>query len=701
MKKLKYTALAFFGGLFILGSCSDEIDESNLYTFTGETIEDYLANREEFSSFNYIIDRAGLTSRLSAYGAYTCFAPNNDAVAEYIDSLYNDEKNIQLPHNGMTENSLQGLTDSLCQDIALYHLSNTEVMGVDMSNGMTISTMLGRDINTAIDSISGSTTINTYSSITKMDNELENGVLHEISQVIHRSNSLVAGEMEKHSNMSTFLQALNLTGLVDSLSAQKKKLTLPGNMGTMYTPEECSMGYTIFVETDDVFSANGIHSIQDLIDSTKVWYGNSANASNGWYDFMRDNNIEVSTGTDYTNPYNTLNMFVRYHILKFKASYDKLNYSYNEVSKVTLYEYYETMLPYTLMKIERLSGKRYINPYYSNNTLTNLVAELGSTDMHHPMTSDNTLNGTPNYPYTFVKIGTDNIQALNGYLHPIDRILRYGEWIPKGVLNERMRFDVASFLWEMISNNYRGAQDAEIKALNNGVSGSDGNLGGDYIRCPEDLFSNMKIYNGDNTRLYYLAGRSNGWNNYQGDEFNCKGAYDFALRLPPVPDGTYEVRMGYTANGNRGMVQFYLGSSSSQGDMTALDIPLDMRHQPSYSPATAWKNADGTINYDVVTGWTPYSNTDDNGVESDGAMRNKGYMRGILYYTLGVGGSTTGRSNQQGLRRIIVRQSFRQGEYWLRFKSVLKDASTQFHLDYIEFCPEHVYNNPTYAEDMY
>ena len=38
-------------------------------------------------------------------------------------------------------------------------------------------------------------------------------------------------------------------------------------------------------------------------------------------------------------------MFVRYHILKFRASYDKLLYSFNEVSKVSLVGYYETMLP--------------------------------------------------------------------------------------------------------------------------------------------------------------------------------------------------------------------------------------------------------------------------------------------------------------------------------------------------------------------
>ena len=59
-------------------SCSEKIDESNLYTFTGETIEDFLLNRnDEFSDFNYVLKRTGYDKILSAYGTYTCFAPTN------------------------------------------------------------------------------------------------------------------------------------------------------------------------------------------------------------------------------------------------------------------------------------------------------------------------------------------------------------------------------------------------------------------------------------------------------------------------------------------------------------------------------------------------------------------------------------------------------------------------------------------------
>ena len=688
-KKLicKIAALAFVPGMLSLTSCKEDIDESNLYTFTGETIEDYLANRpDKFSSFNYILQRTELDKLLSGYGTYTCFAPDNEAVAAYIDSLYNDETNKDLPHNGMTENSLEGLTDSLCNDIAKFHLAATKVMAINMENGMTINTMLGRDINTSIDSISGKTIINSYSLITGMDNELENGVLHEVNHVIRRSNLLVAGEMENHKDLSIFADALKLTGLADSLTQQSRKLTAPANSYNFYTPENAVLGYTIFAETNTTLGQNDIHSVTDLINHANKVYGGCAAQGSGWYDYYRNNNIQVSTGNDYANPNNCLNMWVRYHILKQRVSYDKMVYSWNEISKVPLYEYYETMLPMTLVKVLRSSkagaGKLFLNRYEANSSLTDQVGELGSESIHQVVDG-----------HSGIEITKQNIQALNGYIHPINGMLEYEEWVPKGVLNERIRFDATTMTKELASANLRGATGAEINALNGAKKGQDGNLGGDYIRIPVDFSENMVIYNGESTRLYYLPGRENNWNNFQGDEFNSKGNVDLAFRLPPVPDGTYELRVGVSLNGNRGMYQFYLGEgTNNRTKMEALDIPLDERTE-------IVKNMDGTP--DAQTGWTLYTAMEDMGVETDQAMHNLGWIRGPLYYTVGKGTSTYARATKESIRRIVTRKELHQGTYWFRIKSALDDDSRQMYFDYLELVPVNVYNNPRYLEDMY
>lgn len=661
----------------LLSSCKEDIDESNLYTFTGETIEDFLANRsEQYSSFNYILSRIGYDKILSAYGTYTCFAPNNEAVAQYVDSLFDDTSNKDLPHNGMTQRGLEGLTDSLCNDIALFHLLNTKVMGVYMGNGMTIKTVLGRDINTETDTISGNVLISRSALITGMDNELVNGVLHEINHVITRSNLLIAGEMENHKDMfSLFSQALIRTGLADSLSAmQKTGINEVSNETKYWVPEKCELGYTIFAETDDVLKANGINSIDAMATYANSVYADCAKPGSGWYDYARRHNITVSTGTDYENPWNALNMFIRYHIVGYKMPWDRLVYDYNQTAKVTLVEYYETMLPYTLMKMTRNSGKRMLNRWVENNSLTDRVAELGTAAIHQVRFEGVELAGQ-----------NQQIASANGYIHPIKGMLTYNETVPKGTLNERMRFDDTSLLGEMMSNSIRGMTNAEVKAH---ADAGDNN----WVRFPSNYFDNLVVYNGDDTQMRYLPKDDGNWSNYQGDEFLCIGNYDFALRLPPVPDGTYELRLGYTANSSRGMLQIYLGTSSERTSMKALDIPLDMRHVPSSSTTAE--------NPDPVTGWCDYNKTDDQGVESDANMHNLGYMRGPLYYTVGKGG-TVARANREDLRRIIAKRQFEQGEYWLRFKTVIKNEGAQFHLDYIEFCPENVYNSISLVEDMY
>lgn len=674
----------------VFNACKEDIDEANLYTFTGETIEDYLANRsEQFSSFNYILSRIGYDKILSAYGTYTCFAPNNEAVAEYLDSLYDDPVNTDLPHNGMTARGLEGLTDSLCEDIALFHLLNTKVMGVNMGNNMTIKTILGRDVNTAIDAETGALLINRASAVTSMDNELENGVLHEINCVIRRSNMLICGEMENHpEDYTLFSQALAVTGLADSLTAESRTdFDRVDNTRNFFVPEVCEMGYTIFAETDATLAAHGITNLDQLKAYADSVYGNCAVQGSGWYDYARNNHIEISTGTDFKNPWNTLSMFVRYHILEYKIPYGNLVNARNEVSKVTLVEYYETMLPYTLLKVTRNSGRLMLNRWVANSSLTDMVAELGSASMHEVKFSGIELQGI-----------RGQIQAKNGYIHPVNGMLAYEERVPRHVLNERIRIDDTAIFGEMMSNSYRGITYTKVKALNGGKQGTDGRHANcDYMRFPPRYFKNMAIYNGEDTRLYYFPGRddtwSSGWSNYQEDEFNCMGNYDFAMRLPPVPDGTYELRLGYTAENERGMLQFYLGSSSELTSMKALDIPLDMRIIPT--------NDQVHLTPDVYTGWCDWTKLDDKGIESDVNMRNLGYMRGPLFYTLGINTGNYARNNPKDLRRIIAKQEFKQGEYWLRFKSVIDNPQGEFHLDYIEFCPENVYNNTQYVEDMY
>ena len=54
------------------------------------------------------------------------------------------------------------------------------------------------------------------------------------------------------------------------------------------------------------------------------------------------------------------------------------------------------------------------------------------------------------------------------------------------------------------------------------------------------------------------------------------------------------------------------------------------------------------------------------------------------------------------IRRVIVREPMKADEtYYVRFKTVLDDASREFYVDFLEFCPKEVYDNPETPEDIW
>ena len=81
MKKL------FLASIFLLSllACTEDIDKSNRYTFTEETVADYLLNRsEKYSHMITMLKRAGIFTMLNTYGQYTLFLPDNATIENYL-----------------------------------------------------------------------------------------------------------------------------------------------------------------------------------------------------------------------------------------------------------------------------------------------------------------------------------------------------------------------------------------------------------------------------------------------------------------------------------------------------------------------------------------------------------------------------------------------------------------------------------------
>jgi hypothetical protein len=433
---------------------------------------------------------------------------------------------------------------------------------------------------------------------------------------------------------------------------------------------EIKVGYTIFAESDAVMAKSGINNIDDLIAYANKEYGKSAE----WYDYVSENNIQVSTGDDYTNRFNALNMFVAYHLLKGRMAANQLVFEkgtsqyWNFAPDASPYDYYETMLPHTMLKVWEPVGvgngrQLFINRYQTFNTLTD---ELGTQGTNHTLVREG------------VKVDRANtFESTNAYIHPVTSMLVYDEMVPRGVFNERMRVNCTSLFPELIDMGYRALGD-------NG-----GRLG-----VPKFAFDNVNYYEEDPYICMAYCARG-AWRCWQADQMQFWGRYDFAFKLPSVPTGNYEIRVVYAPMSYGSFMQYYIGTSKNVADMRPLGLPFD-----------------ATIDVeDPRVGLTNCNEEEDQGIASDIAMHNRNYMRGPHSYCghgeNGYSADNSARTEfgtgSYTIRYVLGTVELKQGrENWLRIKTLNDQQLTNpVGLDFVELVPTSVLDNQQYSEDWY
>jgi uncharacterized surface protein with fasciclin (FAS1) repeats len=218
-------------------ACTDDIDKSNRYTFTGETIADYILNRSEnFTHFIRILKQAEMFGLLSTYGQYTLFLPTNGAIEKFLveqDSLYWATRNDDVPYEtGITSPHIEDLSDSMATVIAKTHLVEARYPMAEMSEG----TLHRRNYNLRSLGISYKVVderfyimINNSSAIIDGDNEVENGIVHVVDRAINPTSRNVPGLIEEYGYFSLFSAALKLTGFQDSLLLDRDENYVPIN----------------------------------------------------------------------------------------------------------------------------------------------------------------------------------------------------------------------------------------------------------------------------------------------------------------------------------------------------------------------------------------------------------------------------------------------------------------------------------------
>ena len=739
MKLVALSAIALVATSTFTG-CVQEIAEENRFTFTGKLIADHLKENDKYDNFCFILEKAkigkkagNMLTTLSTYGSYTCFAPTNEAIDKYITEKYNEymasvEENrldptVKIKNTGITSPRLEDLSDSMATVIAKNHILEQGLNTIEVGNGaFPKKTMNRRSVMLGWINDADGLHVATIDGIEveEQNIETENGYIHTLKGALSPSDQPTSSLLASQPGFTLFNEALTKTGLdkylekyeldpdYDGLGQYGPKFKTQNEQEPPY-PEVYNQGFTLLVETDELLAdpnnnafGISIQSIEDLEKFASNFYGTD---SLGKYD----------------DPHNPVYKFVAYHIIDRKLLYKsgkgpggfimegyqtisdgevnkgKFDSEENMPTSFDRYDYFETALPYTSIKVTKpfanatatytsVSGEA---GFLRDELVVNYAQEMGTRCVKSEMEKHiNVVIEDESTTRSRKDLEDFQPQAVNGMIYTIDKILVYDETEMAGnILDERMRWDVFSLFPELTNNDVRWFPEDAKYTLH-------------YI--PEGYCSRLR-HNNTDTHIYYLrphnAGIVNkkldvgtGYANYQGDEMLVTGKYDFQYRIPHVPAGKYEVRFGFSTSDARGVAQFYFGE---EGKLQICGIPLDMRNNASNIAIMGWSNDN--------------EENEDENRKSDKAMRNRGFMKAPASI-FGDGGGNAGvknlRYSETAFRRIIGTYDLESGKsYWLRFKDVTEGGTeekpNEFNQDYLEIVPVSIITNPTKPEDIY
>jgi len=501
--------------------------------------------------------------------------------------------------------------------------------------------------------------------------------------------------LDNDDKISIYKSALDLTGVMDLLKVYKDptytwanekdiidSCTWTNNALCSYVSAEYDntaypvkrlYDHTVFVVKDEILKEKyNITKLRGKDDTKSLEH-----LAHQIYDevYPEDANID-----DYKNAKNALNRFISYHILNVYGSYYKLTaFDNNELQnhfnrkKIDIADWYETLMPNSLMKISIPSTPQGDFLYINRRGVQSKPDDRGVFVEGSKVEKEG------------------STETVNGVYYYIQDIVHYGKQTQQVVLNERMRFDATTLSPDFMSLD----TDGEMPRGHKTDGTDDRDLYYGVPRLSPEALSNINhcktfkpgfVRNfefNDNTHIHIRNRYQDFWL-YQGDEVVIKGNYDVTMKLPSLPEGKYELRfgtcIGFAAYGS---VQFYIDSQQA-GD------PFDLLDRDYYENLKTDKELGTQEAIDAY----------------DKELRAKRCMKGPASYQSGHlshfdADRSTFRDQAQTTRRIIgTFTTDGKSDHYLRFKSADNSERT-FNLDYIEIVPESVYNNNEYAEDIY
>ena len=223
-------------GIVWMTSCDSFFEKSmegETYKVYDDKMIDEIMFDQNLTSFLSIVEKAEYTGTIHAYGAYTLFAPTNEAVDTYLK-----DKNIS---------DLTALTKEEAVGIVKYHLIKDTLRTSDFVDGRMASPNFAKKYLTT--KFDANYIINRQAKITVKDLRGANGILHVIDKVLTPPQKSITEAIRSLPGEYTLMKEIfERSGMADSFAVVRDGLW-----------------YTFFIQDDNAFIDVGIHSVDELL----------------------------------------------------------------------------------------------------------------------------------------------------------------------------------------------------------------------------------------------------------------------------------------------------------------------------------------------------------------------------------------------------------------------------------------------------
>lgn len=233
--------LVLVASSFLLGSCEKDM-HGKIYQVADQMMMDEIleSKGDTLSAFLQIVDLSGLRGTIHAYGAYTLFAPTNEAVQQY------------LSERGIT---MSQLSESQAADIVKYHLIADTIPSSEFVDGrLPMINFMRRYITTQTiaDPTGVYILVNRQGRLIQRDLRGGNGYVHIVDKVLFQSpNSITDVINNLPESFSLWKEAYTQSGIQDFILQEESKKT--------------DAVFTCFIQDNEAFASAGIHNMSELM----------------------------------------------------------------------------------------------------------------------------------------------------------------------------------------------------------------------------------------------------------------------------------------------------------------------------------------------------------------------------------------------------------------------------------------------------